>query len=642
MTIVTNVASKLTVAFVAAAMLFTLATPAKAATVEELQAQIAALMAQISSLSGGSSSSSAAACTFTRALTVGAEGADVKCLQDYLTSTGHFTNAGGSTGYFGPVTASAVAAWQTANGVSPAAGYFGSVSQAKYSALMAAAPSTGDDHSDDEDDHSTGELSGEASLDNMEIDSASDDEVEEGQEDAEVGVVTLEFADGDAEVTRMDVAFATAISGADVWDVLDEVSLWVDGDEIARVSASDEDDYQDEDDGTLRFSGLDLIAMEDEEVEITIAATIQNTVDSADQGAYTVAVDSIRFVDADDVTDTISSGEEFGQTVSFEIDDAGAEDELIVKSADSDPDATTIQLEDDAKSDWETVFAFDLDTDDSVNDINVTDLRVDFAMTEDGSTATSSSLLVDDVRIMYDGDDIGDVTINHGTTASATVEFDDELMIDAGDRVTVEVQVKFKALAASLEGATIEATIDTDGLEAEGGDDLTAGQKSGSATGEEHTLRTEGAIVGIDTMSTSKDANTADDATDDEGIFVIKFEVTAFENDLYVNKTAASSSALSGTAGVNFIVEDSAGIQVAAGTSSGSLSSSAKTEGTQFKVEEGDTETFTLTVEYDPATSNFYQLQLVSFNFKAGATGNPDNWQAVLPAEDYQTNQQSI
>ena len=85
--------------------------------------------------SGTGSTGSATACTFTRALTLESEGADVKCLQDYLTSTGHFTFSGGSTGYFGSVTQTAVAAWQAANGVSPAVGYFGSISQAKYTAV---------------------------------------------------------------------------------------------------------------------------------------------------------------------------------------------------------------------------------------------------------------------------------------------------------------------------------------------------------------------------------------------------------------------------------------------------------------------------------------------------------------------------
>ncbi|MBI2637838.1 MAG: peptidoglycan-binding protein, partial [Candidatus Sungbacteria bacterium] len=71
---------------------------------------------------------------------VGSRGDDVTCLQNYLKGTGHFTYAGGATGYFGSVTKTAVAAWQAANGVSPAAGYWGSLSQAKYSSMAVVTP----------------------------------------------------------------------------------------------------------------------------------------------------------------------------------------------------------------------------------------------------------------------------------------------------------------------------------------------------------------------------------------------------------------------------------------------------------------------------------------------------------------------
>src|SRR3990167_71270 len=117
------------------AMVLGAAAPVGAVTIAELQAQINALMAQLSALQGGASVSSSA-CAFTRSLTVGSQGADVTCLQNYLTGTGHFTFAGGATGYFGPITRTAVAAWQAANGVAPAVGYFGPISQAKFSAMV--------------------------------------------------------------------------------------------------------------------------------------------------------------------------------------------------------------------------------------------------------------------------------------------------------------------------------------------------------------------------------------------------------------------------------------------------------------------------------------------------------------------------
>ncbi len=113
--------------------------------IQALLAQIAQLQAQLLALQAGAGATVAAGgCSFTRDLTVGAKGDDVKCLQTHLTGTGHFTFSGGATGYFGSVTKTAVAAWQAANSVSPAAGYFGAKSRAKYASAggTVAAPTT--------------------------------------------------------------------------------------------------------------------------------------------------------------------------------------------------------------------------------------------------------------------------------------------------------------------------------------------------------------------------------------------------------------------------------------------------------------------------------------------------------------------
>jgi hypothetical protein len=88
------------------------------------------------SLTGGTPSTPApstggTACSFTRALTVGATGADVTCLQKALIAGGYSIPAG-ATGYFGAQTVAAVSAWQKAAGVSPAVGYFGAISRAAF------------------------------------------------------------------------------------------------------------------------------------------------------------------------------------------------------------------------------------------------------------------------------------------------------------------------------------------------------------------------------------------------------------------------------------------------------------------------------------------------------------------------------
>ncbi len=70
-------------------------------------------------------------CNFTRNLTVGSRGEDVKCLQELLNDQGFLINQTGpgspgqETNYFGFLTQKALANFQVANNISPSLGYFG-------------------------------------------------------------------------------------------------------------------------------------------------------------------------------------------------------------------------------------------------------------------------------------------------------------------------------------------------------------------------------------------------------------------------------------------------------------------------------------------------------------------------------------
>lgn len=662
MQIANTVASKAIVAVVAAAMIFSaFAAPAKAQSVEEMQKMINDLMAQIAKLQGGSTStstgSSSAVCpyTWTRDLRTGATGADVKKLQEFLNSNPDTRvaatgagSAGMETENFGPATAAAVSKFQvmhradilTPAGLTNPTGFFGPSTRAKANALCVAGATDEEDEDEEDEDNGSDELSGEGTLDTYEIEDASEDEIEEGSADEVIAEITLEATDGDIEVDRMTFEIndgAVANTENEPWEVFETITLWVDGDEVASFDASDEDNYLDEDTGEFRFSGLGLVLPEDEEVEVLVGATIVNDVDNAGNATladWVIVGTEVRYFDADgvaeddDTTDELPSG-----SATFTIVPEGDGDELDVKTASSDPDATTLQLEDDAKSDFLTIFAFDLDAKDSDSDIEVTSVRVDVAATENGSTATNTSLVIDDVELVVDGVTYDDVTVTHGTTGQFVFDIDGgDLMIDADDRVTAEFNVRFKSLPTTLEGATVQATVDGANIDAEGGDDVVVG---GSATGDEHTLRTQGAILEYVSGSATKDLNTDTTATDDEGVFTLKFDVTAFEGDLYVNKTAASGTTM-GTAGVNFQITDGSGAVVGTTTPEASLSSTAETEGTRFKVAEGETETFTLTINYDPGVSGFYGVRLYSLNF-ATTNANPTTQQRALPEEDYET-----
>jgi hypothetical protein len=103
---------------------------ANAQTTATLQAQIAALLAQINQLQGqlntsGTTTTTNTSTSFTRDLTLGSKGADVSALQQMLISKGFLTAVSAPTGYFGVLTRTALGKFQAANGISPTAGYFG-------------------------------------------------------------------------------------------------------------------------------------------------------------------------------------------------------------------------------------------------------------------------------------------------------------------------------------------------------------------------------------------------------------------------------------------------------------------------------------------------------------------------------------
>jgi len=106
---------------------------ANAQSTASLQAQIAALLAQIQQLQaqlGTASTGTTTSYDFTTDLTVGSTGADVSALQQLLINAGDLTAVSAPTGYFGPLTKTALAKYQAAHGIKPPAGYFGPITRA--------------------------------------------------------------------------------------------------------------------------------------------------------------------------------------------------------------------------------------------------------------------------------------------------------------------------------------------------------------------------------------------------------------------------------------------------------------------------------------------------------------------------------
>jgi hypothetical protein len=582
------------------------AQTASPSQIAALQAQINALLAQLAALQGTSAS-----VTFTRDLTIGSTGADVTALQNWLISKGYSIPAG-ATGYFGAQTQAALARYQAANAITPAAGYFGPITRTHINSMGTPVPPTPDD-----DDDNDGELEGgEADLSDFEL-RREESTGNEGEGEVEVFTAEFDVEDGDVRVERMEImASATDDDmSQDPWDYFDRVVLFdAEGDEIADMDVDDRDAWDEEGDEeyVLDLTGLDYVVREGDRAEITVAFDIADTIDSDDLGqdfVFWIEDDGIRATDAEGIQQYIGDDSE---TVTFGFGEEETGD-LTIRSSDEDPDSSILVSDEDDESEEFSVFAFEIENEEDVDTL-LTDLTID---------VTTGSGDADDylrrATLVLDGDEFD------GDIGASSIEFEDLDFELAGDEmVTAELMVTLVRNAANT---SISFDVDAADLEAEGLDSGDESEVGGGASSETHTIgRTGTAVEGISTSQMVVTPGSSASAT--YGSYTIRFEVTALEDDAFIEATADTS----GTVGVTYDIN---GSTFTAEAQSAVLTSSADRQGNFYRVDEGDTETFTLTVTLNPADAGTFSVELdtIRFNDEASFTdsivfdvdsGNPD------------------
>lgn len=607
---------------------------AEAASLADLQAQIQFLLAQINALKGNTTNTPTTCSPFTLDLTLGRSGIEVTNLQNFLINNGH-SIAAGATGYFGGQTEAALAKFQAQNGISPAVGYFGPLTRAKVNALCVVTPTTPTDNNsgNNGESNTNTNLSGEASFQNFDAKDGDDTSLEEGQKNVSVMDIEFDVEDGDARINRIDLGFTPDSLNNEKrpWRTFSEIAIYDGSTRIAKIDASNKANWKENNPSNgsymLRLTGINYVAKEDTTTKLTVKVSTANSINGTNDGEnwdIFVTNDGIRGLDAD--KQAVYAGDA-SDTVSFEIDKGGSGDELIVKRSGNDIESTTLQLKDNGRSGYTTIFAFDLDTDDSENDIEIRKIPVELTV----STGTVATFMRD-ARIVIDGKTYTKKTVVDGATNTITFEFNrGELMIDAGDRVTAEVEVDFKSLAQANEGTTISGSVNAANIVAEGSDDLSSGQLSGNIIGKTHTLHTKGIVVKPITKST--DITSVSGATNDYATFSMKLEVTAFGQDVYLSTNVAEAIA--------YQLEDNTGA-IIPGTGTAVLDSNAREQGNFFLINEGETRTINLQVTYLPGVSmTTARMQLLNINFNESASAPSQTWSAN-PASTYETETKTI
>ena len=585
--------------FMAAAALVVGAGSASAQTsASDLQAQINALMAQLAALQAGQT----ATVTFTMDLTMGSTGPQVVALQSFLESKGFLVMpVGVAKGYFGGLTRAALARYQASVGIAPAVGYFGPITRAKLNASgtvvvpgpVVIVPGTGAG--------TEGQLANDDQLGSI----ASED-LEEGDDEAEVLGLEFEAEDSDMRIDRVDVDFeATSVTGSDnLDDYISNVSIWLDGKKLADADADDAD--EDSDVYSFRFTGLNGMVDEGDTGELVVKVDVNSNVDSGDDSTWTVTIpaDGIRATDTKGISDTYFNSS-YDET--FTVDEAAAGN-ADVSEAPSNPDSSTIEVDDvNETSDIETL-VFDIESNES--DITVEELTVTVRV------STSSVAAV-----------VKNVSLFHGSTLLATesasstsavdfVLFDDlDITIDEDESEEFSVEITVNDLAAGASGVgfysgtSASTTVTGSLIDAEdaNGDAVTIG---GEANGEDMTFRDEGIAVEL-VSSTETVSDTSTTETNDRGTYVMVFDVDAFGDDVYVDMQSGTS-----TDGVQWAVIG----DTFTGDATSNVTCSGCDGTNAFLVREGETERFTLTVVLTntAGAAGFYGIEVTEIGTGTG------------------------
>jgi hypothetical protein len=144
------------------------------------------------------------------------------------------------------------------------------------------------------------------------------------------------------------------------------------------------------------------------------------------------------------------------------------------------------------------------------------------------------------------------------------------------------------------------------------------------------TLASETGQAGVvaEIVSTDTTANAGENNSNDYAVYKVKFDLTAYEDDFFVATNAGA---------ITYHVENGDGVTVSTTTVSSMASTATQEVGGAFRVNEGETETFTLSISLNPDVTGMYRIQLDSLTYGNTATVPTDMTHMFVPAEDFRT-----
>ena len=641
--------------------------------------------------------SAKAAYVHTGLLKMGMTSSQVMSLQQTLNSNGFLvsTTGAGSPGmesmYFGSKTKSAVMAFQSAKGLKadgivgvqtgtalaaltggsvalPAGctsttGYSTTTGQpctstANYPAgctsSVGYSPTTGQPCNGSTNGGSNGPLSGTAG--DITVSSyTSGLETNVGEGDSNKKVLGFEIeadAGSDVAISSVKVNFENTGSGSKrLTRYADTISIWdQNGNKVGSSSASDFSESSNVYSRSISLSNVVIRA--DQKMRFYVAVTADSNIDSADYSAdsWTATLDSVRFNDASGAILTESLGTSIQRTFNFTSLATANDLELKVGLSSSNLKAQTVKASTTSSTNNVELLKFTMKAQGGA--MHVDQIPVLFTTSDNNLSDVTGN-----VTLNIDGSSFSE-TVSTSSSASTTITFDDlDLDLSADETITGTITADINSVTGYLEGTTLMASIPSNYvtqtsyiyIDAEdvNGDQLVTGDRSGSATGELMTFRSTGVNTVMGTADLSgKTTDTSGNVT--SVTYKIPVSVTSFGNTLYVGQSAQLATTVSGSNAFALAFQTSAAPTTDEVISSASIalaSSDATIESNGFRLDDGQTKHFTITVTLNtPATTNAnYRVQLKQIQtFTNAALYSGAAQSNLLPAEQFRTDYQFI
>ena len=646
----------------------TTTTTTSSATTASLQAQIASLQAQLAASEGTSMMTT----TFTRSLTVGSTGSDVTALQTWLIAHG-YTIPAGATGYFGAQTKAAVAAYQTAKGITPAAGYFGPITMASVNAqgsttttttttVSGCAPgaaysSTTGQACGSSTTTTTGTTAlsgGEGSINNFQSVGATNTTL--GQS-ASQQVLGFEFQAGGSDllVNRIDFDLVNQNGTGTVrpWNVFQTATLTDgSGNTIATLDATNQNNYSEDGTGNgtygyngdqiyrLRFDNLNEVVKEGTEATYYLTLSTQNVIASSNNNAqYTVALTSqgLRATDALGLQQ-YSPSSATTATVTVQNTTTGT---AVLSSGSDNPQVTTTMGNQSAPTNGVIVNTFTIQANGAPVELYTlpAQIYVSAGTPTSGSGYVTAGSVVRDIKL-YQGTTLLDTESPTSQTASSTtsgqeVSFKNlNLVIPEGTTDSFSIQADINDIDGVTvpSGTSVTVSVpNTNVIDIETTNGSSQVTTTGASTGNAQTFATLGLSLSATPTTGATQSQIGNNLTEQTGTFTFTFNVTAFGQAIYVSST---------TNGYLVTLHDSTAGTHQSATTTAITSGATRSPLGNYVVNNGQTESFTITANKSGGSGHFYYATLDGLVY--GTTDANPLTSSTTPPTTYTTSAVSI